>query len=164
MRACTGERGAAAGLGLVLESIADVFACRRWRARRCGRVRVSPEIHRGYVRPQALAGEALRQRAVVQERTSWRQAVSEVLTAAAAADGPPSAPLYVLAAWLSVLPWLADSRWRRLRTGDMPQCVLLLWSLTFASHRLQNLSCGERCRIPDGGHPHYLQKWQFGQS
>lgn len=68
-------------------------------------------------RAQALASEALRQRAVVQERTSWRQAVSEVLTAAAAADGPPSAPLHVLAAWLLVLPWLADSRWRRLRTG-----------------------------------------------
>ena len=144
--------------------ITSVSARMHWRARRSGRVRVSPGIHRGYVCPQALAGEALRQRAVVQERTSWRQAVSEVLTAAAAADGPPSAPLHVLAAWFSVLPWLADSRWRRLRTGEMPQCVLPLWSLTFASHHLQNLSFGERSRIPDGGHPQYLQKWQFGQS
>ncbi|KAK9841839.1 hypothetical protein WJX81_006512 [Elliptochloris bilobata] len=66
---------------------------------------------------QALASEALRQRAVVQERTSWRLAVSKVLAAAAAADGTPDAPLHVLAAWLTVLPWLADSRWRRLRTG-----------------------------------------------
>ena len=73
---------------------------------------------------QALASEALRQRAVVQERTSWRQAVSEVLTAAAAADGLPSAPLHVLAAWLSVLPWLADSRWRRLRTGNPQNATL----------------------------------------
>lgn len=109
---------------------------------------------------QALASEALRQRAVVQERTSWRQAVSEVLTAAAAADGMPAAPLHVLAAWLSVLPWLADSRWRRLRTGAAAVHSTAA-DVDIASHHPHNLHV---CRAAAFWRQPIAKKLELGQS
>ncbi len=54
---------------------------------------------------------------------------TEVLQAAAAVDAPVEAPLHAIAAWLAVLPWLADSRWRKLRTSaptEVPFSRLLL--------------------------------------
>lgn len=56
---------------------------------------------------------------------------TEVLQAAAAVDAPVKAPLHAIAAWLAVLPWLADSRWRKLRTSaptEVPFLRLLLIS------------------------------------
>ena len=49
--------------------------------------------------------------------TAWCRLGAEVLQAAATAVTPADAPLHILAPWLSTLPWLADSRWRKLRTS-----------------------------------------------
>ncbi|KAK9806258.1 hypothetical protein WJX72_007513 [[Myrmecia] bisecta] len=78
----------------------------------------------------ALATEKLRQLALARETMAWRAAVTEVIEMSAMVDARPEAPIHVVAVWLGVLQWLADARWRKLRsTAPTDQLEALLDAL-----------------------------------
>ena len=69
----------------------------------------------------------------------------QVLQAAIAAEAEPSHALDVVAVWLEVLGWIADSRWRRLPAG--PQSVELLSLLEALDLRVLALSFMDRAEV-----------------
>ena len=66
----------------------------------------------------AFALSAARHAAVAVDKLTWQVHVSEALKVATASEHNAEHPQEMIAPWLEILKWLADSRWRRLPPGS----------------------------------------------
>jgi hypothetical protein len=76
----------------------------------------------------AFALERLRQETLPLDKGTWQSVVVRVLGAARAAEANAEQPLEAVAVWLEALPWINDSRWRRLPPGARAAAACVLCS------------------------------------